>query len=96
MNIHTDVYINLMNQADACQDRAGEISDIALRLRGQNRLDDDEYYQMIHESEDWQRRYVYLRDRAIAADRIYFAADITQAHDRTEQQKEETQLRNGG
>ena len=92
MNNHTDVYINLMNQVDICQDKSNELSDRALHLRARCRIDEDEYYQMMSESDVWQKRYVYLRDKAITADRIYFlehAEDIQRQHEWTEQMRDE-------
>jgi len=99
MNNHSPAYNTLMDKADKCHEQFDERFERAFHDRKFNRIDDDDWYLMLAETDDLERQYVQLRDQAIMADRMYWlehAADIAQAHDRMEQQKEETQLRNGG
>jgi len=98
-NNHCDNYIVLMTQADSCLDEYNDLLDHAMNLKERTRIDDDEWYRLLGEASGLQMKYVELRDQAIMADRIFwsrYSAEIAQAHDRTEQQREETQIRNGG
>jgi len=72
MNAHTDVYINLMNQADRLHSEWNSLLDRTLLQREYERIDETEYYRLMGEVTGLQNKYVELRDQAIDADHIYW------------------------